>query len=456
MIQKEFIRKLMKSKGIETDQELLYKILNNLSKKGYKINTIEKEKGNFSHMLNGDRKFTYPYIIALEEVLETSLANIINQIDEHVITPKGFEYVASQNNYELFKALDEEEDIYKFSVLKNKDEYDKTVIDYIIEYKAVMGVMYLIDFHELKYNDVKGYLELDGKKYYDNTNQISLLATMLIEKNRFDLYECIFDSFELLYFENSHKSAFTYPSFLNAIIQNEKTYKQLFETRKINLGQITGNKRSTEQMYVLNPLANIVFNFALKNVDIYNEQLKLLLEKGYKANEFILGELVKKYPMLDDVNIKSNGILTSYSNSKIYTLIFTPSHINSNIDKDIKYLIYKNEKLIKKYLFKEGNKNDILNEKKIIDFIMMSSGISSNLRDSNEVFNTIIETLKSFKCSMSFKQNIHNHLYKYLDDKVNSLNKDSDTYLLEYENIQWCKIFVDLYGEELSNIDWSK
>ena len=211
MIQKEFIRKLMKSKGIETDQELLYKILNNLSKKGYKINTIEKEKGNFSHMLNGDRKFTYPYIIALEEVLETSLANIINQIDEHVITPKGFEYVASQNDYELFKALDEEEDIYKFSVLKNKDEYDKTVIDYIIEYKAVMGVMYLIDFHELKYNDVKGYLELDGKKYYDNTNQISLLAVMLIEKNRFDLYECIFDSFELLYFENSHKSAFTYP-----------------------------------------------------------------------------------------------------------------------------------------------------------------------------------------------------------------------------------------------------
>ena len=111
-------------------------ILNNLSKKGYKINTIEKEKGNFSHMLNGDRKFSYPYIIALEEVLETSLANIINQIDEHVITPKGFEYVASQNDYELFKALDEEEDIYKFSVLKNKDEYDKTVIDYIIEYKT--------------------------------------------------------------------------------------------------------------------------------------------------------------------------------------------------------------------------------------------------------------------------------------------------------------------------------
>ena len=107
------------------------------------IEFANKEKSNFSKMLKGERPLKYDYIIPLEKIFGVSLAKLlddqpyfetINKDDIEYL--KGFRYYAYKDEPELYDELDRSYTCDGSDVFNNSDEYNRFLLDYLIEYKS--------------------------------------------------------------------------------------------------------------------------------------------------------------------------------------------------------------------------------------------------------------------------------------------------------------------------------
>ena len=144
----------MKLKGIKMYSHLLVNIAHELGIKGqdaYKF--ANKEKSNFSKMLKDERPLKYEFIIPLEKIFGVSLARLLDEDayklpteKDNVPFNKGFRYYAYLDNPKLYK---EEFDLLLAkdgkSILTQTDEFGKTFLDYVVEYRSVNGVRYLYE-----------------------------------------------------------------------------------------------------------------------------------------------------------------------------------------------------------------------------------------------------------------------------------------------------------------------
>ena len=139
----------MELKGIRMYSHLLVDIAHELGIKGqeaYKF--ANREKSNFSKMLKGERPLKYEFIIPLEKIFGISLARLLYEDayklpveKENVPFNKGFRYYAYLDDPELYK---NEFDLLLTkdgkSILTQTDEFGKTFLDYIVEYRSINGV----------------------------------------------------------------------------------------------------------------------------------------------------------------------------------------------------------------------------------------------------------------------------------------------------------------------------
>ena len=183
----------MKIKGIGTYAELLLKIGRELDIKDDEIyNFPEHEKSNFSKMLNGTRPLKAEYIIPLEKILGVSLAKLLNE--QLYIEPdpteipylKGLQYYARLDDYdryaELLKMTTPSGDL----VIKNSDEFNKSFLDYVIEYNAINAIRYLADHHNLRVDLylVANNLIINEQDYLYSHNEFSIPEMIIkIEDN---------------------------------------------------------------------------------------------------------------------------------------------------------------------------------------------------------------------------------------------------------------------------------
>ena len=149
----------MELKGIRMYSHLLVDIAHELGIKGqeaYKF--ANREKSNFSKMLKGERPLKYEFIIPLEKIFGISLARLLYEDayklpveKENVPFNKGFRYYAYLDDPELYK---NEFDLLLTkdgeSILTQTDEFGKTFLDYIVEYRSINGVKYLHDVYGIK------------------------------------------------------------------------------------------------------------------------------------------------------------------------------------------------------------------------------------------------------------------------------------------------------------------
>ena len=150
----EQFKRLYEEKGISGNADLLRKMYDSYYKNKQEISCdrqswVKSQAPDFGKKITGERTFTESDQKAIERALDMSWVDIVEPLSEKPgktkeFEQKGLRYAAYMDEERYYQELVDFEDTYR-SVLFNEDEYEKTIIDYIIDNKAENGLRFLIN-----------------------------------------------------------------------------------------------------------------------------------------------------------------------------------------------------------------------------------------------------------------------------------------------------------------------
>lgn len=349
----------MNRKGIKMYSHLLVAIAHELGIKGqeaYEFAT--REKANFSKMLKGQRSLKYEFIIPLERIFGVSLARLLDEEAYKLpIEPndvpyiKGFRYYAYKDDPTLYN--EEFKEFLGFdgqSSITKQDEFGKTFLDYVVEYKSVNGVRFLHDTYHLKLKFYFNQFSIKPKGIvWTNSNNMIEFARLVASMSDAELFNDIYDTYHMFASNGFYLSDMVYsqPDFLELILDNEHLYKTIFEIKKYDyeLENIENRKlqKGAFTFNSINPIINGCLNHALNNLKKYKSQAVDILEFGISYNEKIKNSLNPQKEMYHFYKTNELGGIYDNENNIVDVAIFVKKQdIN---DVDIKVLVEKLPKI---------------------------------------------------------------------------------------------------------------
>lgn len=264
----------------------------------------EKEKSNFSKMLKEERPLKYDFIIPLEKIFGVSMARMLDDgayklplNKEEIPYVKGFRYYAYKDDPVLYEDEFEKTMITNDGdpTICNSDEFNKTFLDYVIEYKSINALKFLYKKHNFKpypfAYSVKTY-QIDGKYFLSTTMENELYKMVILEDDP-ELFDALYNPYiacaaKCIPFEDLKLDSQTFEFMLNS----KKIFDQLFDTKTFpfkgfNSGVVGVDKETIE---LLNPFLNQCLDYALHHLDQYKEQARRILQFGIEYN----GKLIKR------------------------------------------------------------------------------------------------------------------------------------------------------------------
>ena len=299
----------MKQKGIRMYSHLLVDIAHELGIKGQQAYAFaEREKSNFSKMLKGERPLKYEFIIPLEKVFGVSLARLLDENSfklpvekDNVPFNKGFRYYAYIDDAKLYK---EEFDLLLTkdgkSIISETDEFGKTFLDYVVEYRAVNGVRYLHDEYGIKLKWYYNNFDLNKNKgvtwiNFDNAVEFARLVASMDDP---DLFNDIYDSYNM-FFTNGHyggnNSIFYNTDYLEILLDHDHLFNSMFEIKpyrhELSSKQKREKKVDSITYYSINPIINNCLRYSLQHLDKYQHRAKDILKFAIDYNKRIASEV---------------------------------------------------------------------------------------------------------------------------------------------------------------------
>lgn len=349
---KSNIAHYMELKGIRMYSHLLVDIAHELGIKGqeaYKF--ADREKSNFSKMLKGERPLKYEFIIPLEKIFGISLARLLYEDayklpveKENVPFNKGFRYYAYLDDPKLYK---DEFDILLAkdgkSILTQTDEFGKTFLDYIVEYRSVNGVKYLHDVYGIKLKWHHNHFEFMKDKgiTWINFENCIEFARLVASINDVELFNDIYDSYNM-FFTNGHYATesciFCQGEYLEMILDNDDLFHSIFEIKsyELKLGSIDKRKKQVDSItyHSINPIINNCLRHALTHLDKYKQRALEMLKFGINYNKKVASNIC-----YDNCYVCNElGALKNFKDDDFYELIiFTDVETN---DSEIQALIH--------------------------------------------------------------------------------------------------------------------
>lgn len=237
---------LLERNGIDSYVTLLRKMSKYINTDNCvdKYKWAEKNKANFSKMINGERSFPQDYIIALENVLRTSIAYLFGGEESMSVSNyrnSGIRYAVSVGTRLAYEELEKETTRNGESVLFNSDEYNKMLADYIIEYQSIQGVIFLYEKYGLSFNMINNMFNLNENHYFYVSNYETapyLIADLICKNNEGELFKNIFNGFQLLTFYIDDRCVLLKDKFLDAILKSENVVKALQEAYRIKFTEV--------------------------------------------------------------------------------------------------------------------------------------------------------------------------------------------------------------------------
>lgn len=341
----------MKLKGIRKYSHLLVDIAHELGIKGQEAYAFaDREKSNFSKMLKGERPLKYDFIIPLEKIFGISLARLLYEDayklpveKENVPFNKGFRYYAYLDDPKLYK---DEFDVLLAkdgkSILTQTDEFGKTFLDYVVEYRSVNGVRYLYDEYGIKlkwYHNQFQFRKDSGVTWINFENSIEF-ARLVASMNDVELFNSIYDSYYMFFacgYYDVDNCIFCNNDYLEIILDNDDIFKSIFEEKPyvFELSNFAKRKKQIESItyYSINPIINNCLRYALEHLDKYKQRALAILKFGIDYNR-------KKAADIDFSNCyicNELGALKNFKDEDYYELIIF-ADIETN-DDEIKALI---------------------------------------------------------------------------------------------------------------------
>ena len=314
----------MQLKGIRMYSHLLVDIAHVLGIKGQEAYAFaEKEKSNFSKMLKGERPLKYEFIIPLERIFGVSLARLLEENayklpveKDNVPFDKGFRYYAYLDDPKLYK---EEFDLLLTKdgepIISQTDEFGKTFLDYVIEYRAVNGVRYLHDKYGIKlkwwHNNFK-FTKIEGVTWINFNNAVEF-ARLVASMDDADLFNDIYDSYNML-FTNGHYGGkdgfFENTDYLEILLDHNHLFNSIFEIKPYchTLSSMEKEEKKVDSVtyYSINPIINNCLRHALQHLDQYRDRAKEIIKFGIDHNKEIQKDLEGRDFYMDELGgIKS-------------------------------------------------------------------------------------------------------------------------------------------------------
>ena len=306
---KNNINYYMELKGIKKYSHLLINIAHELGIRGKEAyNFAQREKSNFTKMLNGKRPLKYEFIIPLEKIFGVSLARLLEENayklpveKNNVPFNKGFRYYAYLDDPKLYK---EEFDLLLAndgkSIITQTDEFNKTFLDYIVEYGAVNGVRYLHEEYGIKlkwyYNNFDFNVTKGGT--WVNFHNAVGFARLVASMNDADLFNDIYDSYNMFFRIGDYggnDGFYNKSDYLEIILDNDHLFKSIFEIKQYDQKLSSKQKREknsdTITHYSINPIINNCLRYSLQHLDKYRHRAIEILNFAIKYNREVFNEL---------------------------------------------------------------------------------------------------------------------------------------------------------------------
>lgn len=258
---------------------------------------VEKEKSNFSKMLKGERPLKHEFIIPLEKIFGVSMARLLNDgayklpLDKDDMPYiKSNRYYAYKDDMALYEGEFEKTMISTegLPTICNSDEFNKTFLDYTVEYRSVNALKYLLHKHNLKpilFNRNSFTIDDSFSIFVSSEND---LLKMVIQEDDVELFESLFDPFEtcIRYHVSYDQLKFDLQTF-EFILDSEKIFNYLFKPKKLKYKYFNRSVigRDDETIVLLNPLLSECLDYALSDLDKYRNRAKQILLFGIEYNK---------------------------------------------------------------------------------------------------------------------------------------------------------------------------
>lgn len=311
---------LLKNNGLNYKDLIMYLIEETKGEES-DYNTI---KTNFSKMISGERKFKYEYIPLIERKLKTTFDYILNGKSKNLneFIPRGINYTAFMDIYNKYQTLLEELKSNE-NILLIYDEYKKNIVDYIIDYKSINGIKYLLDNDLLKYlNHENVFAIIDiiiNKKpeYLPNILNFRLYAESSFDEllRKDDIKIKIGGSFD---FNTVFKKDISkYKDLINEILKNDDLFNLFFVENFSSIENGFLYQINNYQVYSFNIMILLFIDTIINSnsvYKIYNGEDKLnkiisfidkyndFLYKGIYEEEINTANVSIEYLKLDDID----------------------------------------------------------------------------------------------------------------------------------------------------------
>lgn len=345
------IDELMKQNNIDSYMTLLRKIFKYVVKndKYTDVQWAENQKSNFTNMLKGKRNFTVEIVLGLEHVLHTSMDSIINGVTyDRKYQPRGLEYTVACDDFDTYVKLDGETDENAENILKNTDEYNKSLLDYIVSYRAINGIRFLHEKHDFFFIPMNNMFNADTSMMTicDNYQTIPMeIAKLLAEKNESELFVNIFNPFyEIGNYVYENRYLYTKQEFAKVALSSNKIIEGMLLVKRIDLQKANRNLNSYEydfdEVVFINPVLQALLNEAV-NQQVYST-VKRIVDFGYEFNKKQLEFIVehRNVKQLKNLRVDDRGYLLDCG-TKVGNLLVYNEPINPELSTEIKVLLNK-------------------------------------------------------------------------------------------------------------------
>lgn len=369
---------LLKNKNkIKSDNDLLVEIYKYKKKHGKNLKQdlsdfIDKNKGSYSKMFNGKREFKEDDYLAIEYVLNTSMAYIIEGKGEmpNSFKLKGIRYAAYTDTIGNYKDLEE-------NILNSSDEYNMTLLDYMMENKSKTGFKYFAELDLLPITRDQGNTYKPNQLTCYSTEKSLILKTMC-ELLPVDLlapyFNCFVHSLDIYTAEqNRYQNPNLTDEVIAEAIKRDDLRKELTKTKIIDLNDfnkhvIRINGKPLGKGLFVNYIMTIMLRYALTH-EVDDSIREELLENSIKINKESLNHAAAFVE--DELKIDKYGFITDKHENVCYgSIVITPdstADLSSN-SKELLNQLNETIRCYQKYISSQSKitafDNEIIAEKK--------------------------------------------------------------------------------------------
>ena len=336
---RENVDELKRINKIPSDSALLQMIYYRIGKES----DPRVESGNFSKMLNGGRTIPLEYLKAMEDIFNVNLAAIYEGKKTYKkYNPRGLEYTAIQDSIEAYEKLYSETNSSGTRIFGNYDEYENTILDYIIKYHSLKGVRFMFQTGIIEFQGHMNRFNFKENLYLDGTNEKHFdIIKMIFEMDDEELFKNAFDLENLFCIYNQPDCMLFSDEFIKLCLESNNIFHYLIKKHIVSLEKINPNVRplnyTVDELYICHPLLNYMIRFALARVNVYRDKLEDILKCATSLNYSVVNHIKNEMDLhsINSLKVNNDGEVLD-GHCRLGFLVTYSKPVDPDLDDDIK------------------------------------------------------------------------------------------------------------------------